>query len=233
MSLKTLVLAIWAAIHPAAPKLPDAPEIATAIETVITQDPRPPVFGSREEDAAVMAYWAFRESSLRRNAVGDGGRSFGVWQENATTGRADILTQARAWLYMLHEGARICPDNPAAPLSGGCRAAAHLAQRRVAKARELLEFAKRALEPPLPPLPSETPTQDAPPAEPEPARHTKSAALWPVRVDGAFVSVPTLAGMLDATATRSAATPRRVVLAAAIASRPMRRSPTGWSAVAA
>src|SRR5580704_9332744 len=121
MSLKTLVLAIWAAIHPAAPTLPDAPEIADAIVVAVSQDPLPPVFGSREEDAAVMAYYALRESWLRKRAVGDGGRSFGVWQENATTGRADVVTQARAWLFMLHEGARICPDNPAAPLSGGCR----------------------------------------------------------------------------------------------------------------
>jgi hypothetical protein len=145
MSIKALVLAIWAAIHPSAPKLPDAPEIATAIEVVITEDNLPPVFGSREDDAAVMAYYALRESSLRKHAVGDGGRSFGVWQENEKTGRADVLTQARAWLYMLHEGARICPDNPAAPLSGGCTAASRIAARRVAKARELLAAAKRAL----------------------------------------------------------------------------------------
>jgi hypothetical protein len=145
MSLKTLVLAIWAAVHPQAPKLADAPEIAAAIETVITQDPAPPVYGSREEDAAVMAYYALRESWLRKRAVGDGGRSFGVWQENATTGRADILTQARAWLFLLHEGERICPANPAAPLSGGCAAAALISARRVARARELLVIAMRML----------------------------------------------------------------------------------------
>jgi len=231
MSLKTLVLAIWAAIHPAAPKLPDAPEIATAIETVVTQDPRPPVFGSREEDAAVMAYYAFRESSLRRNAVGDGGRSFGVWQENATTGRADIMTQARAWLYMLHEGARICPDNPAAPLSGGCRAAARMAQRRVAKARELLEFAKRALEPPLPP-PSDAPTQDNAPAEPDPPRRTKSAVLSPARLDPSVVVGQPVAAVLVVSAGRRApALPRRrrTVPSAVIAPRPL--PPVRWYSV--
>jgi hypothetical protein len=146
MSLKALVMALWSAVHPLAPTLPDAPEIADAIVMAVSQDSAPPVFGSREEDAAVMAYYALRESWLRKHAVGDGGRSFGVWQENATTGRADVVTQARAWLFMLHEGARICPDNPAAPLSGGCKAASHMALRRVAKARELLEVAKRALD---------------------------------------------------------------------------------------
>jgi hypothetical protein len=145
MSLKALVMALWSAVHPLAPTLPDATEIADAIVVAVTEDPAPPVFGSREEDAAVMAYYALRESWLRKHAVGDGGRSFGVWQENATTGRADVVTQARAWLFMLHEGARICPENPAAPLSGGCKAASRLALRRVAKARELLEVAKRAL----------------------------------------------------------------------------------------
>jgi hypothetical protein len=145
MSLKALVMAIWSAMHPMAPSLPDAPEIADAIVIAVSQDTAPPVFGSREEDAAVMAYYALRESWLRKHVVGDGGRSFGVWQENSRTGRADVVTQARAWLVLLHEGARICPANPAAPLSGGCQAAGRLAARRVTKALELLELAKRTL----------------------------------------------------------------------------------------
>jgi hypothetical protein len=146
MSLKALVMAIWSAMHPMAPSLPDAPEIADAIVIAVSEDTKPPVFGSREEDAAVMAYYALRESWLRKHVVGDGGRSFGVWQESSRTGRADVVTQARAWLVLLHEGARICPTNPAAPLSGGCRAAARLAARRVTKALELFELAKRTLE---------------------------------------------------------------------------------------
>ena len=145
MPLKALVMAIWSAMHPMAPSLPDAHEIADAIVIAVSQDAAPPVFGSREEDAAVMAYYALRESWLRKHVVGDGGRSFGVWQESSRTGRADVVTQARAWLVLLHEGARICPANPAAPLSGGCQAAARLAARRVTKALELLELAKRTL----------------------------------------------------------------------------------------
>lgn len=145
MTLKLLVLAIWAAVHPAAPRLPDAPQIAAAIDAAVSQDAEPPVFGSREEDAAVMAYYAIRESWLARNAVGDGGKSFGVWQLRTPSGRADLGTQARAWLALLHEGARICPQSPAAPLSGGCVAARTTADRRATKARRLLETAKKAL----------------------------------------------------------------------------------------
>jgi hypothetical protein len=71
MSLKVIVLAIWAAVHPGAPRLPDAAPIAAAIETAVSQDVEPPVFGSREEDAAVMAYYAIRESWLTHDAIGD------------------------------------------------------------------------------------------------------------------------------------------------------------------
>jgi hypothetical protein len=143
--LKILVLAIWSAIHPAAPRLHDARQIAAAIETAVSQDPEPPVFGSREEDAAVMAYYALRESWLNKDAIGDGGRSFGAWQQRNAAGRADLGTQARAWLALLHEGARICPESPAAPLSGGCSVARSTADRRANKARELLEEAKRTV----------------------------------------------------------------------------------------
>lgn len=147
MPLKTIILAIWAAMHPAAPRIADASEIADAIENVVTHDEDPPVFGSREDDAAVMAYYAFKESGLRKRAVGDGGRSFGVWQESTSSGRGDVLTQAKAWFRMLREGLRICPASPAAPLSGGCTAARKLADRRVARARALLEAAMHSLVP--------------------------------------------------------------------------------------
>jgi hypothetical protein len=146
MSLNMIVLAIWAAVHPAAPRLPDAAPIAAAIEAAVSHDAEPPVFGSREEDAAVMAYYALRESWLNHGAVGDGGRSFGVWQLRSASGRADLPTQARAWLALLHEGARVCPQSPAAPLSGGCVAARSTADRRASKARSLLESAKKSLE---------------------------------------------------------------------------------------
>jgi hypothetical protein len=145
MNLKILVLAIWAAIHPGAARLADAGAIAAAIDEAVSRDVEPAVFGSREEDAAVMAYYALRESWLSHDAVGDGGRSFGVWQMRTASGRADLPTQARAWLALLHEGARLCPASPAAPLSGGCVAARSTADRRAIKAHSLLLSAKEAL----------------------------------------------------------------------------------------
>jgi hypothetical protein len=145
MTLTIIVLAIWAAVHPGAARLPDAAPIAAAIDAAVSRDGEPPVFGSREEDAAVMAYYALRESWLSHNAVGDGGRSFGVWQQRSASGRGDLPTQARAWLALLHEGARVCPASPAAPLSGGCVAARSTADRRAIRARSLLESAKQAL----------------------------------------------------------------------------------------
>jgi hypothetical protein len=145
MTLKLLVLTIWAAIHPSAPRLRDAMMIADAIQAVISADTAPPVFGSREDDAAVMAYYALRESWLSKDAVGDGGKSFGVWQQPPAVGRADLLTQARAWLVVLHEGARICPASPAAPLSGGCINGRRVADRRASRARILLEAARKTL----------------------------------------------------------------------------------------
>jgi hypothetical protein len=146
MSLQIIVLAIWGAVHPGAPRLHDAASIAAAIESAVSQDAEAPVFASREEDAAVMAYYAIRESWLNHDAVGDGGLSFGVWQLRSASGRADLGTQARAWLSLLHEGARICPESPAAPLSGGCVAARTTADRRSMRALNLLAMAKKTLD---------------------------------------------------------------------------------------
>ena len=105
MTLKIIVLAIWAAVHPGAPRLPDASAIAAAIDAAVSQDAEPSVFGSREEDAAVMAYYAIRESWLNHDAVGDGGRSFGVWQLRSASGRADLASRRSAGIgsRSLHE----------------------------------------------------------------------------------------------------------------------------------
>jgi hypothetical protein len=98
MTLEIIVLAIWAAVHPGAARLPDAAPIAAAIDAAVSRDGEPPA-------------------------------------------------QARAWLALLHEGARVCPASPAAPLSGGCVAARSTADRRATRARRLLESAKPALNP--------------------------------------------------------------------------------------
>jgi len=85
----------------------------------------------------VAAYWAFRESSLDNRAVGDGGRSFGIWQQRVC-GRSPIATQAACWVALLHEGQKRCAE-PSAIMWGICDGAtAKLAAQRVAKARSLL-----------------------------------------------------------------------------------------------
>jgi hypothetical protein len=142
--LVALVLAVWAAFHPRAPMLADALPIARAWAQAVGEDRRAPVFGSRDEDLAVGAYYALRESWLTAHAVGDGGKSHGAWQEQSDAGRRDLLTQARAWLELLHEGARTCPAAPTAPLSGGCVAARKMAERRVLRALSLLSLVRGA-----------------------------------------------------------------------------------------
>ncbi len=146
--LRLLVLAVWASINPMLPRTADAPAIATAIATAIAEDSaRPPVFTSHDEDAAVMAYWAFRESSLRMHVTGDGGKSFGFLQQRSAAAHGDALTQARSWLRLLHEGKRMCTASEGAPgaiLWGGCAlrvkqgTTADLAEARLTRARELL-----------------------------------------------------------------------------------------------
>jgi hypothetical protein len=97
------IFAIWTLIHPLAPTMPDAPAIAAAIESAVSSDPVAPFTGSREGDAAVLAYYALRESWLTIHAVGDGGRSCGVVQLRCewTTG-LDVAAQVKLWLRLVH-----------------------------------------------------------------------------------------------------------------------------------
>jgi hypothetical protein len=140
-----LALAVWATVHPRAPRLADAPAIARAWAQAVDEDTRPPVFGSKDRDCAIGAYWALRESWLNAHAVGDAGKSHGAWQEQTAAGKADLLTQARAWRDLLRAGARVCPASPAAPLSGGCEPGhkgRKLADRRVRNALRALDEAR-------------------------------------------------------------------------------------------
>lgn len=143
--LTATILVLWRLWYPGAERMKAAPTIAAAIALVVLEDgAEAPVYGSHAEDAAVMAVYALRESWLRDGLAGDDGRSWGVWQQPAYVGKADIVTQARAWLQTLHYAAEICPESPAAPQSGGCQQARRVADRRVRKARELLARALAA-----------------------------------------------------------------------------------------
>jgi hypothetical protein len=135
--LYALCFAIWVAIAPSLAREKAAPEIARTVAELVAADPSP-VFGSAEEEAAVFAYYAFRESTLRPWAVGDGGLSWGIWQVPHEVALRGIRAQGVYWLRRLHDGARECSASPAAPVSGGCEAARKPADRAVRRALVLL-----------------------------------------------------------------------------------------------
>ena len=121
MTIHALLIAFVAAIHPMAPQCGHAADVVNAVALAVASDPLPPVFASREADAAVLTYVAWRESRFDTHASGDGGKSRGAWQLGTAAGRADTATQARAALAHLHEDAVACRDLPlAAYKSGNC-----------------------------------------------------------------------------------------------------------------
>jgi len=148
-SLKSLCVAVWTSLSPAAAQMRDANEIADSIATAVLEADGP-VFRNAEEDAAILAVWAYYETggSLSRHPRpqswdAKAGLSCGVWQQRCSTLPPTILGQARAELTLMRNGAVLCPAQPMAPLSGGCHAARKLADRRVAKTRQLLESLER------------------------------------------------------------------------------------------
>ena len=129
-ALRAFVLGCWASLSPGWERAGDALELAHAIATVVVEDgDRAPIYGSHALDAAVLAYWAVRESGLRLDARNATGRSVGAWQG----GGGSALAQARRELALLHEGARRCPDAPGAIVWGACHARDVLTGRDVAE----------------------------------------------------------------------------------------------------
>jgi hypothetical protein len=113
----------------------DTGKILAAIEAA-TSDPR---------EAARLVVLAEHESRFREHpepASWDARADLahGPWQLHGAMGLAPLSQQARAELYLIHEGERICPDSPLAPLAGGCRvrAARRMADALDARARELV-----------------------------------------------------------------------------------------------
>ena len=149
-ALVKLVFGIWTAMATAPGQKPpgDAPAVADAIATVILENAhRRPVLGSHDEDAAAMAYWADKESTVRirpghwvdpRTGKEVDPVAQGPWQTHRLGPDATVLEYARDWYAQFREGKKRCPESPLAPLSGSCHLARPVADRRVAKARELL-----------------------------------------------------------------------------------------------
>jgi len=157
--LVALIFRVWVAFNPTLANYQGGPEIADAIATAVIEDGKnAPVYGSHDEDAALMAWWALKESWLRRNAQGDGGRSIGPWQLRLVLAyHKPVVDQARTWLRLLHlgKGKTMCPEAPAAVMWGagggfGCRLAipgrpgwdtTMAAEDRIEHARKYLQMA--------------------------------------------------------------------------------------------
>jgi hypothetical protein len=141
--LYALCFAVWATFDPAASKARDAEALASAIAWAGITDANP-VYKDAEHEAAVAARYAVEESWLNLKAIGDSGAAHGAFQLHSSAGRGDAAAQVAGWLALLHEGALRCPASPAAPLSGGCRRAYKLANRRVAAAFAVLDSLRDA-----------------------------------------------------------------------------------------
>lgn len=145
MTIYLTILAMMLRLSPS-----DHPELrhgrlATAISEVIASEP--PLYAdddSRERTAALIVAISFRESSLRHDAIGDGGRSVCAMQVYG--GRKELLSDShlciRTGLSMLRESIRVDRTHPVAFYARGPRWRGETAQRisndRVALAASLL-----------------------------------------------------------------------------------------------
>lgn len=92
------------------------------------------------DTARLMLVWGIHESSLRNDAVGDGGRSR-CWLQIQGLGDMDELDCAKAWMGILRYDEQKCGSRRAALgaiASGHCGGAPRLVQRRLEKAGVVL-----------------------------------------------------------------------------------------------
>jgi hypothetical protein len=125
-------------------------DVAQRIAAVVLEE-RP--FFKDDDDkrrtAAVMVAIAFRESSFRRDAVGDNGHSFGLFQINDSSGGTPLLltdvdAAVRKAFGMVRESMRVCPAHPLAWYASGPKGcedarAQRISRDRMAIARRLTE----------------------------------------------------------------------------------------------
>ena len=93
-----------------------------------------------EDTARTMLVWGVYESSLRNNAVGDGGRSH-CWLQLQGMGDLDEMNCAKAWIGLLRYDEAKCGSRRAALgaiATGHCDGAPKLVQRRLEKAGVVL-----------------------------------------------------------------------------------------------
>lgn len=149
MTLYTAVLRTWMTLAPGA-VMPDAHEVAQAIEYAVENDPKPVPFtatsmnngSSKLRDAVLMAVYAERESHVQQHPKClswdcKAGLSCGVWQMPCRFVKAhDLRDQAVHWIEMFRGGRQAC-DLPGAIMCGHCRKAA---PRRMATERWVTSY---------------------------------------------------------------------------------------------
>jgi hypothetical protein len=122
-----------------------AEPVAGAIAEAVTAE-NSPIFASLEIDEAVLLVIAREESRFRRDAVGDGGKSLGVFELKGTSRHDafDLRAAARIAYARLRESAAACPDAPLAVYaSGSCtnRTGRRISAQRMAEARKVVDVA--------------------------------------------------------------------------------------------
>ena len=150
--LRTVVLSVWAAIHPLAPMTPDAPTIAEGIALAVATDELEPITGTREGDAALAAVYAYRESSNQACLEGDRTalvHSWGAFQLKRLPVRSacNPVYAAAEWLRRAHLSAEHCaalplPERLAELASGSCNRGRALVRWRAEQAERILDHVR-------------------------------------------------------------------------------------------
>lgn len=119
-------------------------QVIEAITRAVQQDEQPPLLGSYRAEAALMLTYAYFESRFKICAVGDHGRSLGLFQMQRLNKEiaCDPSQAARIWLIRAHEAYEQCRGNLeearlASLASGNCQHARVLTTHRVRVASAL------------------------------------------------------------------------------------------------
>ena len=118
--------------------------LAEAITQVVEAEP--PLFADdddKRKTAALLVAVAFRESTLKPDAVGDHGRSFCSFQIHRSSGGSaalleDVQACAAKGLEMLRESIRVCPAHPVAWYAEGPNGCSSPRAQRISRDRMAL-----------------------------------------------------------------------------------------------
>lgn len=144
MTLLQVLHVMAATLSPLAPHIYQADLVMLEIAHIVGESKAPPVFASKEEDAAVMLVTAWEESRFTAAAVGDHGRALCAYQLQ----RAPRAVLTSMWLCTtiayarLRASVKACPGAPLSPyVGGGCASAVgqEMSEKRIELAAMLLE----------------------------------------------------------------------------------------------